>query len=66
MKTYTLEELTDNYIGKKGTPKREKFEFELKTDIIGEIIRQTRKEQHPYTRGIRAIDGSSESANFKD
>ena len=26
MKTYSLEELTDKYIGKKGTKKRDKFE----------------------------------------
>ena len=26
LKTYTLEELTDKYIGEKGTPKREQFE----------------------------------------
>ena len=30
MGKYTLEELTDKYIGKKGTPNREQFEFELK------------------------------------
>ena len=46
MKKYTLEELTDNYIGKKGTPDREKFEFELKLDILGDMIKKARKEQH--------------------
>lgn len=46
MKTYTLEELTDKYIGKKGTKEREHFEFELKLDILGEMIRKARKAQH--------------------
>ena len=46
MKKYTLEELTDNYIGKKGTPKREQFDFELKLDILGDMIKKARKEQH--------------------
>ncbi len=46
MKKYTLEELTDQYIGEKGSKKREQFEFELKLDIMGEMIKKTRKEQH--------------------
>ena len=29
MKTYSLEELTDKYIGERGTKKREAFEYEL-------------------------------------
>ena len=45
-KTFTLDELTDKYIGGKGTPERERFEYELKTDIIGDIIKQTRIERH--------------------
>ena len=44
--TYTLEELTNKYIGKKGTSKREQFEFDLKLDILGEMIKKARKEQH--------------------
>jgi HTH-type transcriptional regulator/antitoxin HipB len=46
LKTYTLEELTDKYIGEKGTPKREQFEFDLKLDILGDMIKKARKEQH--------------------
>jgi hypothetical protein len=43
MKTYTLEEVQDSLIGKKGTPERDKFEYELQMDLIGEAIKQTRK-----------------------
>lgn len=46
MKTYTLEELTDEAIGKIGTPKRDKFEADLKAELqayhIGEAIKQAR------------------------
>ena len=46
MKTYTLEELTDKYIGEKGTPKRDKFDADLKAELqayhIGEAIKQAR------------------------
>ena len=46
IRTYTLEELTDKYIGEKGTSKREQFEFDLKLDILGDMIKKARKEQH--------------------
>ena len=46
IKTYTLDELTDKYVGKKGTQERERFEFELKLDVLGYMIKKTRKEQH--------------------
>jgi len=43
--SYTLEQLTDEYIGKRGTQKREQFEFNLKLDMLGDMIRKARKEQ---------------------
>ena len=46
MKTYSLEELTDEYIGKKGTNEREEFENELRLDLLGQAIRQARQERN--------------------
>ena len=46
LKTYSLAEITDKHIGKRGTPKRESFENELRLDLLGEAIRQARKERH--------------------
>ncbi len=46
MKKYTLEELTDEYIGVKGSSNREIFEFELKLDILGDMIKKARIEKH--------------------
>ena len=43
MKTYSLDEITDEYIGERGTPKREQFEQELKIELLGEAIRKARK-----------------------
>ena len=45
MKTYSLEELTDKYIGKKGTKKRDEFENELRLDLLGQAIKQARQER---------------------
>lgn len=36
MKTYKLEDLTDKYIGEKGTKDREDFDNELKLDLLDE------------------------------
>ena len=46
MKTYSLEELTDSYIGKKGTKERDEFENELRLDLLGHAIKQARKERN--------------------
>lgn len=46
MKTYSLEELTDKHIGKKGTPKRDHFENELRLELLGQTIKQVRKERN--------------------
>ncbi len=46
MKTYTLNEVQDKLIGTIGSPNRDKFEYELQMDMIGNAIKQARKEQH--------------------
>lgn len=46
LKTISLDELTDKYIGKPGIPKREAFESELRLDLLGEAIKQARKARH--------------------
>lgn len=46
IKTYSLDEVTNEYIGKTGTPKRDKFENELRLDLIGEAIKKARKERN--------------------
>ena len=42
MQTYSLEDLTDKYIGEKGTKKRDKFEKELHLDLLGQAIKKAR------------------------
>jgi HTH-type transcriptional regulator/antitoxin HipB len=46
MRTYTLEEITEKHIGKKGTEKRDAFENELRLELLGDAIKQARKERH--------------------
>jgi HTH-type transcriptional regulator / antitoxin HipB len=41
----TLNELEDKYYGITGTAGREQYEFELSMDILGEKLKQIRKDQ---------------------
>ena len=45
-KSYTLDEMKDKFIGKKGSPVREKYEYELRMDLLGQMIKTTRKERN--------------------
>lgn len=45
LKIYTLEDAKDKYLGQVGTQKRDKYEYELRMDLLGEMIRQVRKER---------------------
>ena len=46
MKTYTLDKVQDDLIGTIGTPNRDRFEYELQMDLIGQAIKQTRQERN--------------------
>ena len=46
MKTYSLSEMEEKYIGKKGTKERDEYEYELRMDLLGQMIRTTRKEKN--------------------
>lgn len=46
MKIYTLDQVQDRLIGKKGTNERDIFEYELQMDLIGEAIKKTRKQRN--------------------
>ena len=61
MKTYTLEEVTDKLIGKTGTPDRDKFEYELQMDLIGQAIKQTRQERNLTQEELGKLIGVQKS-----
>ncbi len=45
LRIYTLNEAKDKHLGKIGTDKRNKYEYELRLDLLGEMIKQARKER---------------------
>ncbi len=46
LKTYTFDQIKDEMVGKRGTSKRDKYEFELNLELLGEMIRTTRLERN--------------------
>ncbi|MDR0546700.1 MAG: hypothetical protein LBG77_03830 [Dysgonamonadaceae bacterium] len=37
-KQYTLSEMEDRYIGKKGSPERDKYEFEIQVELLSRKV----------------------------
>lgn len=46
IKTKSLSEMKDKYIGKAGTKEREEYEYELRMDVLGKMIKTARQERH--------------------
>tara|TARA_R100000655_G_scaffold43935_1_gene80536 strand:+ start:466 stop:795 length:330 start_codon:yes stop_codon:yes gene_type:complete len=42
----TLDQMKDKHIGEIGSEEREKYEFDLRLDVLGEMIKSVRKERH--------------------
>lgn len=49
MELYTLENIKDKYIGKKGSPKRDQYETDLNAFLMGEAIKEARLKKQPPT-----------------
>ena len=61
MKMMTLDQLKDQHLGKVGTPERDAYEFELKVDILGEMIKSVRKERHLTQEQLGELVGVNKS-----
>ena len=46
IKTYSLTEMKDKYIGKVGTTDRDEYEYELRMDVLGKMIKSARQERN--------------------
>jgi DNA-binding XRE family transcriptional regulator len=61
MKTYSLSEMENKYIGKKGTKGRDEYEYELRMDLLGQMIRTTRKEKNLTQEKLGKLIGVNKS-----
>ena len=46
IKTYSLAEMKDKYIGTVGTKDRDEYEYELRMDVLGKMIKTARQERN--------------------
>lgn len=45
-KTVSLDDMIDKYVGKVGTPKRDAFDQELRIELLGNAIKQARRDRN--------------------
>ena len=45
-RSYSLAEMKDKYLGKSGTPERDNYEYELRMDVLGRMIKVARQERN--------------------
>jgi len=46
MKIFTLDQIKDEFIGEKGTEKRQVYEQELQLEVLGDLIKKVRIERN--------------------
>ena len=46
LKIYTFGDIKDKHLGKKGTPKRDQYEYDLKLELMGDLIKTARQERN--------------------
>jgi len=61
MKMMTLDQMKDNDIGKVGTPERDKYEFELRMEVLGDMIKSVRKERNLTQEQLGELIGVQKS-----
>jgi len=61
MRKTTLSEMKDRYIGKEGTPERDSYEYELKMEVLGKMIKSARKERNMTQEQLGKLIGVQKS-----
>ncbi len=61
MKSYSLGEMKDKYIGKVGTVDRDEYEYELRMDVLSHMIKTARKERNLTQEQLGKLVGVQKS-----
>ena len=61
MKKYTMAEMEDRYFGKSGSHEREEYEYELKMELLGKMVKTTRKERKLTQKQLGELIGVNKS-----
>ena len=61
IKTYSLTEMKDKYIGKVGSVERDDYEYELRMDVLGRMIKTARQERNLTQEQLGKLVGVQKS-----
>jgi HTH-type transcriptional regulator / antitoxin HipB len=61
IKSYTLAEMKNKYIGKAGTAQRDDYEYELRMDLLGRMIKKARQERNLTQEQLGELVGVQKS-----
>ena len=61
MKLTSIDKLTDEIVGKKGTPERDIFEYDLRMDIVGTMIKDARIKRNMTQQDLGELLGVQKS-----
>ena len=61
MKMMTLDQMKDQDLGKVGTPERDKYEFDLRMELLGDMIKSVRKERNLTQEQLGELIGVQKS-----
>jgi len=61
MKGSSLEEMKDKYIGKTGTKDRDEYEYELRMDVLGKMIKAAREKRNLTQEQLGELVGVKKS-----
>ncbi len=59
--SYSLAEMKNKYIGKKGTADRDEYEYELSMDVLGRMIKTARQERNLTQKQLGELVGVQKS-----
>jgi HTH-type transcriptional regulator / antitoxin HipB len=61
IKSYSLAEMKDKYIGKLGTQERGEYEYQLHMDVLGKMIKAARKQRNLTQEQLGQLVGVQKS-----
>ena len=61
MKSYSLAEMKDKYIGKVGSTDRDEYEYELRMEVLGRMIKAARQERNLTQEQLGQLIGVQKS-----
>lgn len=61
IKSYSLNEMKDEFIGKVGTPERDEYEYELSMEVLGKMIKMARQERNLTQEQLGKLIGVQKS-----